>query len=208
MIKLTGQRIVHAFPWWTIIMFILACSLSVFSWLYPALFTKISQLSDSKFYLYIFSAFYHPFLAHLVSNSAFLLVFGIPVEQRIGNGRFFVIITLVHIAIYSLVQWEPDLDSLYGLSSSVSSIIGLYAVTLSKRKLGMLIPLGLWPLLIRIPASLLILIWALTQLFFYWQKTTESHIAWQAHILGFVLGIIVGVLLKHNRRIRYTLNHS
>ena len=73
-----------------------------------------------------------------------------------------------------------------------------------RARLGIVVPLGLFLEFIRVPASLLIVIWALLQLLFTFVGPAFGAVAWWAHVTGFAFGIVFALLSRGavTRRLR------
>ena len=70
-------------------------------------------------------------------------------------------------------------------------------ITLFPRaKLGLVLPLGLFLEFVRVPAFLLIGIWALVQLLFSVAGASYGAVVWWTHIGGFVFGIVFAVFSR------------
>jgi len=188
---------------------LILAGLSIFLSLYvqhPMLLPSYSFFGVSTSYFTEFTErlFFHPSLSHLISNISFFLLFGLPVEQIIGNFRYFVTLFFLVLTTLLMNSLNIDISQLYGMSALVSGVIGIYAIILPHRKIGMIIPLGIWPLAVQVPAIIVILIWILTQLFFYWQEGVASQVSWLAHIFGFATGVFCGIFLLYSRNYRHS----
>ena len=94
-----------------------------------------------------------------------------------------------------------------GASGAVSAVIGAYLALFPGARLGVVLPLGLFLEFVRVPASLLIGLWALLQVVFAYSGPTFGAVAWPAHIAGFLFGVVFALFtraaiarrLRHNR---------
>ncbi|WP_159096626.1 rhomboid family intramembrane serine protease, partial [Xanthomonas fragariae] len=83
-----------------------------------------------------------------------------------------------------------------GASGAVSALIGTYLALFPGAKLGVVLPLGVFLEFIRVPAPLLIGVWALLQVVFAYIGPAFGMVAWSAHIAGFVFGIVYGLYVR------------
>jgi membrane associated rhomboid family serine protease len=150
-------------------------------------------------YLTLFSAlFIHVNLVHVLGNSVFLLIFAYPSEKALGPWRL-LLLFLVGGAIANLVAslMMPSTGSLIvGASGGVSALIGTYLALFPRANLGIILPLGVWLQLVKLPAAFLIGLWALLQWLFTTIGPAFGNIAWWAHVGGFIVGILFGLCAK------------
>ncbi|MBV2209863.1 MAG: rhomboid family intramembrane serine protease [Thermomonas sp.] len=149
--------------------------------------------------LRLFSAlFLHADWIHLLGNLVFLLIFGLPAERTMG-GRRFLVLFLLGGALSNfaavLAIGAPD-RVIIGASGAVSSVIGAYLALFPSARLGVVLPLGLFLQFVRVPAFLLIGLWALLQLFFAYSGPAFGAVAWPAHIAGFVFGVLFALITR------------
>lgn len=149
---------------------------------------------------------------HLVANVVWLAAFGSPVARRLGAARFLDLMALSTIAGALLHWWSRELDvlPLVGASAGVSgataaAIRFVFSPGVRFGGLGhdaavRAIPAeplgGLW----RNPQALLfVLIWFVTNILFGAGLIPilgeETSVAWEAHIGGFVAGLLLFPLL-------------
>ena len=142
--------------------------------------------------------FLHADWSHLVGTLVFLLIFGLPAERRLGSCRLLILFlcggALANLAAV-LTIGAPD-RVIIGASGAVSAVIGTYLTLFPGAKLGVVVPLGVFLEFIRMPAPLLIGFWALLQLVFTYIGPTYGHVAWSAHVAGFIFGVIYGLLAR------------
>ena len=67
---------------------------------------------------------------------------------------------------------------------------------------GVVVPLGMWLEFIRVPAALLIGLWAMLQLAFTFVGPTFGAVAWWAHLAGFCAGLVYALAVKPTLRRR------
>ena len=149
--------------------------------------------------LRLFTAlFLHADWAHLLGNLVFLLIFGLPAERAMGPWRFLLLFLLggaVANLAAVLAIGAPD-RVVIGASGAVSAVIGAYLALFPGARLGVVLPLGLFLEFVRVPAFLLIGLWALLQLLFAYSGPAFGAVAWPAHIAGFLFGVVFALLTK------------
>lgn len=149
---------------------------------------------------------------HLLSNVLWLAAFGSPVARRLGTGRFLNLFALATIAGALLHWWSRELDvlPLVGASAGVSGAtaaairfvfspglrFGHFGDDAAVRSIPAERFGGLW----RNPKAMLFIgIWFATNLLFGAGLVPilgeEVSIAWEAHIGGFVAGLLLFPLL-------------
>ena len=142
--------------------------------------------------------FLHADWIHLLGNLVFLLIFGLPAERTMGGWRL-VLLFLLGGAFSNLAAvlaiGAPD-RVVIGASGAVSSLIGAYLALFPGARLGVVLPLGLFLQFVRVPAFLLIGMWALLQLGFAYSGPAFGAVAWPAHIAGFVFGVLFALLTR------------
>ena len=118
-------------------------------------------------FLTLFSAlFIHASWLHLLGNMVYLWVFGIPLERRIGGaGMLLVFIVGGALANLFVTMRLPELTSpIIGASGAISAVVGAYLGLFPTRRIGMLLPLGLYLQFARVPSILVIGSWFTLQL--------------------------------------------
>ncbi|RPE75965.1 membrane associated rhomboid family serine protease [Vulcaniibacterium tengchongense] len=150
----------------------------------------LRQLRDGSM-LRLFSAlFLHADWAHLLGNLVFLLIFGLPAERAMGPWRLLGLFLLggaVANLAAAIAIGTPD-RLIIGASGAVSALIGAYLALFPGAKLGVVVPLGLFLQFVKVPAPLLIGVWALLQLVFTFIGPAFGAVAWSAHLAGFAFG--------------------
>lgn len=149
---------------------------------------------------------------HLISNVVWLAAFGSPVARRLGGGRFLLLMALSTIAGALLHWWSRELDvlPLVGASAGVSGATaaairfvfspGVHFTALGHDAAVRRIPAeplgGIWR---NSRAMLFVVIWFVTNILFGAGLIPilgeETSIAWEAHIGGFVAGLLLFPLL-------------
>ncbi|MCW8925090.1 MAG: rhomboid family intramembrane serine protease [Xanthomonadales bacterium] len=149
--------------------------------------------------LVLFSAlFIHASWLHLVGNMVYLWVFGLALERRLGKlGMLVVFIAGGALANLFVANRVPDLaSSIIGASGAVSAVVGAYLGLFPFRRIGMLLPLGLYLQFTRVPAVLVIGSWFTLQLVYSVLGPITGIVAWWTHMAGFTLGLIFTLLVR------------
>jgi membrane associated rhomboid family serine protease len=164
----------------------------------------------ARIWSFVTYAFLHSGLPHLGVNAVWLLAFGSPVARRFGSWRFiaFFLVTVAAGALAHLVTHVGELAPVIGASAAISGTMGAATRFVFQRggPLDMRRqPIGIDP--DRIPAAPLVValrdprvimflaIWFGLNLLFglgsFSLAGEDEVVAWQAHIGGFVAGLLL-----------------
>jgi membrane associated rhomboid family serine protease len=153
------------------------------------------------------SMFLHGGWLHLLGNMLFLFVFGRSIEDRFGHLKFLLIYflgglggALVHIVVNSGSR-VPTI----GASGAIAGVLGAYFVSFPSARITTLIPIFFFFWTIELPALLLLGYWFLIQFFSGFQlqaieSATAGGVAWWAHVGGFIVGVLLALTLRPQRR--------
>jgi len=162
----------------------------------PPIKVRLSGKPGAVYVTLLTTMFLHGGWLHLVSNMWMLWIFGNNVEDRLGH-LMYVCFYLVGGLIASLTHWVIDPSSdmpVIGASGAVAAVLGGYAVTYPWAKVRTLIFVGLI-FIVDVPALVWLGIWFVMQNLvpgiLSLQGMNEEHIAFFAHIGGFVAGMIL-----------------
>lgn len=152
----------------------------------------------------ITSIFIHANWLHLAGNLAYLWVFGMPVEQRLGSlGLLAVFLLGGALANVILILRVPQLDTpIIGASGAVSAVVGAYLGLFPGRRIGLFLPLGLYLQFAQVPALLVIGSWFTLQLLYTVFGPINAAVAWWTHVAGFALGLSLTLMSKALAQIR------
>lgn len=157
-----------------------------------------AALKDERLLTLLSALFIHANLLHLTGNLLFLLIFGLPAERSLGSWRFALLFlaggAVANLAA-ALLMGEPA-RSIIGASGGVSAVIGAYLALFPNARLGVVVPLGLWLEFIKVPAAVLIGLWATLQLIFTFVGPSFGAVAWWAHLAGFAAGLVYALGLR------------
>lgn len=149
-----------------------------------------ASLRDGAALRLVSALFLHADWAHLLGNLVFLLIFGLPAEKSMGSARLLFLFLLggaVANLATAIAIGTPD-RLIIGASGAVSALIGAFLALFPNAKLGVVVPLGLYLQFIRVPAPLLIGVWAGLQALFSVIGPAFGAVAWTAHLAGFAFG--------------------
>ena len=130
-----------------------------------------------------------------------------PSNTRLPRLTSFLVLFLLGGAMANLAAViaisTPD-RLIIGASGAVSAMIGAYLALFPGARLGVVVPLGLFLQFVKVPAALLIGVWALLQLVFTFIGPAFGAVAWVAHLMGFLFGVVFALVAKAGiaRRLR------
>jgi membrane associated rhomboid family serine protease len=153
---------------------------------------------DSLLLTLLSALFIHASWLHLIGNMIYLWVFGIPLERRVGGAGMLLVFVVCGAMANLIVSLRlPELSSpIVGASGAVSAVIGAYLGLFPTRRIGMLLPLGLYLQFARVPSVLVIGSWFTLQLVYTVLGPITGVVAWWTHMAGFALGLIFALLVR------------
>lgn len=143
--------------------------------------------------------FMHGSWLHIIGNMIFLWAFGPEIEDALNPFRYVVfyllgglVATLAQV-IASPHSTVPNL----GASGAIATVMGAFLVIYPRDRIRALLIIFIFVRVTFIPASLLIGLWFLIQLFHAGSVATvqTGGVAYLAHVGGFLFGAIFGPLL-------------
>jgi len=155
------------------------------------------------------SMFLHGGWLHIGFNMLFLFVFGPAIEYVCGHVRFLAYYLVCGIAggIAQVVIGPGSHVPALGASGAIAGVLGGYLVTFPFASIRTIVPIVIIPLFVRLPATLVIGIWAATQFLNGFatisDRAAESTggTAYFAHIGGFCAGVLlIGLMSKTRTR--------
>lgn len=150
-------------------------------------------------WLRLFTAlFMHADWLHLVGNILFLVIFGFSAERALGGQRFLLLFLLggAFANLVGALTLSGANAPIVGCSGAVSAVVGAYLALFPRAHLGLVLPLGLYFEFVRVPAWLMIGMWALLQLLFTLAGPSFGTVVWWAHVAGFAFGIVFAFLSR------------
>jgi membrane associated rhomboid family serine protease len=142
--------------------------------------------------------FLHASFLHIAFNMLFLFVFGPVIEYACGHVQFAVLYLLCGIAggIAQITIGPGSHVPELGASGAIAGILGGYIVTYPAARINTIVPIGCFPLFLRLPAVLVIGVWAAVQFVNGFGSVSArlasatDGTAYFAHIGGFSLGVL------------------
>jgi membrane associated rhomboid family serine protease len=166
--------------------------------LVPAFFSVINVFT---------SMFVHGGFAHLAGNMLFLWIFGDNVEDRLGHGRFlsFYLMCGVVAALAQTMLNANSLVPMVGASGAIAGVMGAYLVLYPHSRVLMLFPFP--PILFELPALFFLVMWFLVQFLngvnqlpIFERNAISGGVAFWAHVMGFVSGLVLVVFMRRPER--------
>ena len=152
--------------------------------------------------------FLHGSILHIAFNMLFLFVFGPEIEWLCGHLRFAAFYMLAGIAggIAQLAVGPNSHVPQIGASGAIAGVLGAYIVTFPTARINTIVPIGCFPLFLRLPALIVIGVWAATQFVHGFGALTDrvgmqqqDSTAYFAHIGGFAFGVIAIGIFRRRR---------
>ena len=145
------------------------------------------------------SMFLHGGWLHIGFNMLFLFVFGPAIEYVCGHVRFLAYYLVCGIAggVAQIVIGPGSHVPALGASGAIAGVLGGYLVSFPFASIRTIVPIVIFPLFVRLPAILVIGVWAATQFLNGFgtisDRAAESAggTAYFAHIGGFCAGVLL-----------------
>ena len=150
------------------------------------------------------SMFMHGGFFHLVGNMVYLWVFGNRLEDRFGHLgylAFYLVAGIAAVLVQSAVT-SSSTTPMVGASGAVAGVLGAYILLNPFSRVKTLV-VAVIIVVLRIPAVILLGLWALLQLFnglgSIGPEVATTGVAYFAHLGGFALGLAVVTLYYLSR---------
>lgn len=141
-------------------------------------------VSDGGYWLLLTSVFTHQQVLHIAFNMFSLWMLGPILEEGLGKARFVATYLLCGLAGSVLVYWAADpYTPTLGASGAIFGLLGALIVLFVRRGL---------------PVQQLIIVAALN----FWLTFSNSGISWQAHLGGFIAGVVIGAIFSFTAGVR------
>jgi len=149
------------------------------------------------------SQFLHSGWMHIISNMLYLWIFGDNVEDRLGHVRFLLFYLGAGAAAAVLQTLFDPFSSIpmVGASGAIAGVMGTYFVLYPYSRVLTAVFLIIFFDIVEIPAVFFLGLWFLLQLLSGVGSLATSSaggggIAFWAHIGGFVVGVMIGLVLR------------
>jgi membrane associated rhomboid family serine protease len=145
------------------------------------------------------SMFLHGSFLHIFFNMLFLFVFGPNIEYLCGHVRFLLLYLVCGIAggLAMISAGPASHVPEIGASGAIAGILGAYIVSFPRATVNTIVPIGCLPIFLRLPAFVVIGVWAAVQ-FLHGFGTLSDKVsseqggtAYFAHIGGFCAGVLL-----------------
>jgi membrane associated rhomboid family serine protease len=155
--------------------------------------------------------FLHASILHIGFNMLFLFVFGPEIEYVCGHIGFAVLYVLCGVAggVLQIAVAPGSHVPELGASGAIAGILGAFIVTDPTARINTIVPIGCFPLFLRIPAVIVIGIWAAIQFVSGFGSLSErlasetSGTAYFVHIGGFACGVFaIGLFRRRDTGMR------
>ena len=151
----------------------------------------------------ITSMFMHGGFMHLIGNMLYLWIFADNIEDELGPVKFicFYILSGIAAALTQVFLNTESTIPMIGASGAIGGVLGAYIVNHPKAKVIVLIPLGFFSQIVKIPALYVLGFWFVLQ---FINSSLSSGagggVAYAAHIGGFISGIILLLIFKNKNK--------
>jgi membrane associated rhomboid family serine protease len=167
---------------------------------FPGSLKRGHDFSVLQLFSYMFA---HGGPMHLIGNMLFLFVFGNAVNAKLGHGLF--LGCYLGLGVLAGLAWLAMGHGLemVGASGAIMGLVGVFFILFPKNDVSCFYWINVgWMGSVNIPAFLVILFYMLGDLF--GSLMSRSPVAYVAHLIGTLAGIIVTVVLVSMRRIKST----
>jgi membrane associated rhomboid family serine protease len=149
------------------------------------------------------SMFLHGSWLHLLGNMWFLWLFGNNVEDSMGRARFilFYLACGIAAALLQVFISPRSVLPMVGASGAISGVMGAYLVLYPRVRVYAIVPIGIIPLSIALPAWTMLIYWFGMQFLgglVGRMGEERGGVAFWAHIGGFVAGVVLVKLLARD----------
>lgn len=149
--------------------------------------------------------FMHGSWMHIIGNMLFLWAFGPEIEDAMNPARYLAFYLLGgFVAMLAQVAGSPSSHiPTLGASGAIAAVMGAFIVTYPRDKIRGLLIILIFVRVTFIPASLLIGLWFVIQLF---NAGSVAHVqtggvAYLAHVGGFIFGALTARLFEDRQRL-------
>ena len=141
----------------------------------------------------ITSMFMHGGFMHLIGNMLYLWIFADNIEDELGPVKFicFYLLSGIAAALTQVFLNTQSTIPMIGASGAIGGVLGAYIVNHPKAKVIVLIPLGFFSQIVKIPALYVLGFWFILQFINSSLSSSEGGgVAYGAHIGGFIFGVV------------------
>lgn len=153
------------------------------------------------------SMFLHAGVMHIGGNMLFLWIFGDNIEYKFGRGKYLTLYLfwgLVAAFVHILSDPSSQIPAI-GASGAISGVLGAYLLLFPNAKVVTLFFFGFFIRLIRISAKWYLPFWFIFQnVLPAFVGSSGSGVAFFAHIGGFLIGLVCGLIYKKTHSSEFT----
>lgn len=153
------------------------------------------------------SMFLHAGIMHLGGNMLFLYIFGDNIEYKFGRAKYLLLYLFWGIiAGFAHILSDPSSNiPAIGASGAISGVLGAYLVLFPSAKIMTFMMFGFFYRMIRISAKWYLPFWFIFQnVLPALVGSSGSGVAFLAHIGGFLIGLLSGLIYKKTHRSEFT----
>jgi len=146
------------------------------------------------------SMFIHAGWLHILGNMLYLWIFGDNVEDRFGHFKyvfFYLLSGLAAALLQTVILPASDIPNV-GASGAIAGVLGAYMVLYPSSRVRTLLLITIFPVITRIPAFILLVLWLLLQLVSGVGSlgSADAGVAYFAHVGGFLFGMGVAGIYR------------
>lgn len=157
---------------------------------------------------FLSSMFLHGGFLHILTNMWALWIFGKPVEDALGSIRFFIFYILTGLGAALTHAYLNPLSEMpvVGASGAIAGVMAGYLLLFPRSQLRMFTLLIFYPLWFDLPAVVFLVLWFIGQLLSAAVPAQQigardvGGIAFEAHIGGFISGLLLLPVFRSRRR--------
>jgi membrane associated rhomboid family serine protease len=161
-----------------------------------------------RFVTLVTHLFIHGGWLHIIGNMLYLWIFGDKVENALGSAAFLMFYVACGF-VAALGQALFTADPLIGASGAIAGVLGAYLLMFPTARIATLVFLGIFITIIDLPAIIVIGLFILTQVIegiadLRFAVPEARHIAYFAHVFGFLAGMLLMPVLRGRSSSRRT----
>jgi membrane associated rhomboid family serine protease len=149
------------------------------------------------------SMFLHGGWMHLIGNMLYLGIFGDNVEDVLGHTLYLIFYLAAGVAagLAQVAAAPTAMVPAVGASGAIAGVLAVYLVLYPTAPVRVLVPSFVFMRVARLPAVVVLGMWFVIQLFNGYlslgtNTMSTGGVAWFAHIGGFVVGLLVGLMVR------------
>ena len=169
---------------------------------------SLSLDASLRFVTLLTHLFIHGGWLHIIGNMLYLWIFGDNVENALGSAAFLVFYLACGF-VAALGQALFTSGPLIGASGAIAGVLGAYLLLFPTARIATLVFLGIFITIIDLPAIVVIGLFILTQVIegladLRFAVPEARHIAYFAHVFGFLAGMLLMPVLRGRSSSRRT----